>query len=324
MPDHEERIFKRNGGGIIKANKYIIGVDIGGTHIRMGTVSPELTLHKEAIFETAMISGMNAGKRLLNILDQYITNLTMQIKAISIGFPSLLSKDREVIVSTPNIKGLDNLSVQAQYEKKLNVPIFIEKDTCMLMHYDLHKFNITQGIVVGFYVGTGLGNIILIDGKVITGKDGVAGELGHIPVLFKYDECSCGLQGCAELYSAGKGLERIHNQNFANTSISKIFTKHNNSREIRLFIENLAKIIVAEIHILNPDHIVLGGGVLSMNDFPYEQLVDYIHHFTRKPLPEETLHIIRSDYSNPYNGVIGAALFARKEISERDLHVSTR
>jgi len=250
-------------------------------------------------------------------LIEYIDDIQAEIGAISIGFPSNLNKERSLIISTPNIKGFDNVRIQPQFEEHFKIPVLIEKDTCMLIHYDLRKVDFKKGILIGFYIGTGIGNIILVDGKILTGKDGVAGELGHIPVLDKYDQDTCGLKGCAELYAGGKGLEDIRRTYFSETHIADIFVKHRNTPEIIAFIEKLAKIIVVEIHILNPDHIILGGGVIAMDCFPYEQLVDRIHEFTRKPLPEETLNITRSETTNPYNGVIGAAFFAINNLKER-------
>jgi len=222
------------------------------------------------------------------------------------------------VLSTPNIEGFDNLSIIDQFEAELQVPVLIEKDTCMLMHYDLNRHDISEGILVGYYIGTGLGNIILIDGKTIVGKDGVAGELGHIPILDRHDKCGCGLEGCSELYVAGLGLERLQSKRFPETPIADLFTEQGQTEEVRYFIESMAKIIVTEINILNPDYIILGGGVIGMKDFPYDLLISYIHQFTRKPLPGDSLNIIRSDFSNPYNGVIGAALYARKKLEEEN------
>lgn len=285
--------------------------------MRLGTVSQDLVLENAEIIETKEIAGENAAQNLLDFIYKYTQRHPVQLSAVAMGFPSTLNRDRTVVVSTPNIPGMDNLSLLDEFEEKLQVPVLIEKDTCMLMHYDLNRHNITDGILIGYYIGTGLGNIILIDGKIIVGADGVAGELGHIPMLDRHDKCGCGLYGCSELYVAGLGLERLREESFPETEIGKIFTIHGDTPEIHDYITSMAKIIVTEITILNPDHIILGGGVIGMADFPYQELLDNIYSFTRKPLPGDSLDIIRSDFSDPYNGVIGAAIFARKELGER-------
>ena len=285
--------------------------------MRLGTVSADLVLENAEIIETKQIAGEHAADNLLDFVESYLKRLPISVSAIAMGFPSTLNRDRTVVVSTPNIAGMDDLALIKPFEDRLGVPVLIEKDTCMLMHYDLNRHNITDGILIGYYIGTGLGNIILIDGKIIVGRDGVAGELGHIPILDRHDKCGCGLEGCSELYVAGIGLERLREKYFPGTEIGQIFTAHGGTPEIHEFILNMAKIIVTEITILNPDHIILGGGVIGMQDFPYQELLDDICSLTRKPLPGDSLDFVRSDFSNPYNGVIGAAIFARKMLGEK-------
>ncbi|NLF51520.1 MAG: allose kinase [Leptolinea sp.] len=316
MPNHERRIHTSDRGAAINAQDYIIGVDIGGTHIRVGVVSPGLDLLHEEKISTSLVAGANAKERLVEWLSDYINRINLKIKTVSVGFPSNINKNRDLVIITPNVDGLENLP-KSFLEENLNLPVMIEKDTCMLLHYDMHHHHISKGMLIGYYIGTGFGNIMMLDGKIITGKDGVAGELGHIPVLFKDDVCPCGQKGCAELYAAGKGLEHIRLSHFPTTHISEVFAKHGNTPEVKGFIENVAKIIVVEIHILNPDTIILGGGVLNMDRFPYDLLIEKIHQFTRKPVPESTLEIFRSEANDPFSGVIGAALFANNGLSER-------
>ncbi|MGI6740168.1 MAG: allose kinase [Brevefilum sp.] len=323
MSNHERRIFRSNRGAVINDHGSLLGVDIGGTHIRVGVVSSSLTLQHEEIIDTDTISGKDAGERLANYLINYIHQHNLEVKAISMGFPSNINKERNFVIATPNVPGLENIP-KSFFEEKLNVPVLFEKDTCMLLHYDMHHYQLKEGLLIGFYIGTGFGNIILLDGRILIGKDGVAGELGHIPVLFKDDPCGCGLQGCAEVYAAGKGLERIRQAKFPETHISEMFIKHGDAPEIREFIENMAKIIVVEIQILNPDYVIIGGGVINMVNFPYEFLIENIHKYSRKPVPDETLEIFRSKATDSYSGVIGAALFAQNSLKERKQYDSVR
>jgi allose kinase len=309
----------------MKNGQMIVGVDVGGTNIRIGAVNDDFSLNEAKRIKTLQISGENASEKLLDFIANYIERLGKEVKVISIGFPSVLNRERTKVISTPNIIGMNNMPVKEQFEERLKVPVFIEKDACMLFCYDLHQHKeIPQdGILIGFYIGTGFGNIIIIDGQPLIGKNGVACELGHIPVIGKHDVCSCGLEGCLEMYAAGKGLEIIRKNHFPDTHISDIFLKHGDSQKIIEFVENIAKAIVIELHILNPDHIVLGGGVLAMKNFPYHLLEDRIHKFTRKPFPESSLSIIRSESNNAYNGVIGAAIYAKKLMRERSLNDSS-
>ena len=297
-------------------DKRIVGVDVGGTNIRIGLVDKNGALTNERMFEARVIEGDDTSVKLLGYIETYISNLSDDVCAVSIGFPSTLDKSRTTVVSTPNLRGFDNIAVKSLYEARLSLPVILEKDACMLLAYDTFVNKVPDvGILVGIYIGTGIGNSIMINGVPVVGRDGTAGELGHIPVPNRTDLCSCGLIGCMENYAAGKGLERICAEHFPGTFIKEIFTKHAESFKIKQFIRSVATAVVTEINILNPDYIVLGGGVLAMADFPMDELLVCIRDMTRKPLPAGTLNIIVSTSDNPYNGVIGAGLYAAKAMN---------
>ncbi|MGV8050046.1 MAG: allose kinase [Anaerolineaceae bacterium] len=299
--------------------KVVVGVDVGGTHIRVGAVAEDNALIKDLIVFSSTVENKNTSVGLLNLIGEFIDGSNIDVQAVSIGFPATLNKARTTVISSPNLKGLDGKEIKNSYQEKLGIPVFIEKDACMLLYNDLEKYKIDKtGIIIGFYVGTGLGNIILIDGKPLVGRDGVACELGHIPIIGKDDLCSCGLVGCLELYAGGKSLERIRKERFSKTQINKIFTEHGDDEEIRALVKNIAIAVVTEINILNPDSIILSGGVLGMENFPYAELIMDIKNMARKPIPGENLNIVRADTSNPFNGVIGAAIFARAMLNKKE------
>jgi allose kinase len=301
---------------IVKMNDgYIIGVDIGGTNIRIGLVDRDLNMHdflkanrKDVLY------GEEPILRLLEFLQEYIgrNRWGMDVLAVSIGFPSTIDRQRRKVLSTPNIEGLDNVDVADILEKGLGLPVFINKDVCMLFYYDSFHFELPhRGIVIGCYIGTGIGNVLSINGELLIGKDGAACELGHIPVLGRQDICACGNEGCIENYASGKYLEILKEKYFSDISITQIFTQKSKETVIQEFIENVSIPIVTEINLLNPDYIILGGGVLAMDNFPKNDLESYIRKHTRKPLPENNLNILYSVNSNT-NGVIGAVLYCKQ------------
>lgn len=299
-------------------SEIIVGVDVGGTNIRIGAVNRNQELYREEIFESRFVQGDEARWNLLRHLKHYIDSLGVPVCAVSMGFPSTIDRDRTTLINTPNLSGFNNVNIQDMYEKELGIPVFVDKDATMLLYYDLYAKGIeNNGVVVGIYVGTGLGNSILLDGKPLVGHDGVACELGHIPVLGRNDPCECGLNGCLELYAGGKGLERICRESFPETNIKDGFLRHADSPQIEQYIRDVADAVVIEINLFNPDCIVLGGGVLSMHAFPRQRLKESILDKTRKPVPGGSLHLVFSDGANPFNGVVGASLYARDQLEKR-------
>lgn len=290
---------------------YVLGIDIGGTNFRIGLVSQNYEVEE---FQIKPILELQKGDFIDNLLKyiKFYTDLYREkIKAIGIGFPSIVSKDKKYVYSTPNIKNLDNINVTDTLEKKLDIPVYINKDVNFLMLKDVKENNIENDkIAIGLYIGTGFGNAIYINGKIIEGKHGVAGELGHIPVLGSNEVCACGNTGCIEAHASGKALKKICEENFRETDIDNIFSEHRDTKIMEDFIDTLSIPIVTEINILDPDYIIIAGGVPIMKDFPMDKLKKSIYKRARKPYPAEDLNIIVSNHDQK-SGILGAAYYIR-------------
>lgn len=294
----------------MKENGCIIGLDIGGTNVRIGIVNEAGAVSGFEILKSEDLLNENPIGNLALYIKDYILKITdsSKIIGISLGFPSTIDKTRKVVLSTPNLRGMDNVNVVEQLEDKLQLPVFIERDVNLLIQYDMHMNNINpDSTVLGFYIGTGFGNAILIGGKIYIGKNGSAGELGHIPLMNNYARCGCGNEGCIELFASGKYLQAIKNEFFPETKLDKIFVEHPENSRILEYIEYLSIPVATEINILDPDYIVLGGGVLQMEGFPFALLEANILKHARKPFPANNLkfHYARN---NQENGVIGAGI----------------
>lgn len=293
---------------------YILGIDIGGTNFRIGLVSTNNEIRE---FQIKPISELQKGSFINNLIEhiKYYTNsYKEEIEAVGIGFPSIVSKDKKYVYSTPNIKNLDNINITDTLEKKLEIPVYINKDVNFLILKDIKENNIKKDkIAVGFYIGTGFGNAIYINGQIIEGKHGVAGELGHIPVLNSREICACGNIGCVEMHASGKVLKKIVEENFSGSDINNVFTNYGNTEIIMNFIDALAIPIVTEINILDPDYIIIAGGVPVMKDFPIEELKKAIYRRARKPYPAEDMNIIISKHDQK-SGILGASYYIREYI----------
>ena len=265
-------------------------------------------------FQIKPITELQKGDFIDNLVEQikfYINSYKKEIEAIGIGFPSIVSKDKKYVYSTPNIKNLDNINIADTLEKRLDIPIYINKDVNFLMLRDIKENNIKNDtVVIGLYIGTGFGNAIYINGQIIEGKHGVAGELGHIPVLRSKEVCSCGNTGCIEMHASGKALKNISKENFPETDIDNIFMEHGDTRIIQDFIDALAIPIATEINILDPDYIIIAGGVPIMKGFPIDRLKKAIYEKARKPYPAEDMNIIISNHDQK-SGILGAAYYIR-------------
>lgn len=301
----------------------VVGLDIGGTNCRIGLVDQENNLYNPQIFCTADLQIYGSFlDGLLDFTKRYINQYQdkYDIIAISMGFPSTINSKRDVLLSTPNIEGLDNIPIVSLCEEAFKIPVFINRDVNVLLYHDMNYFHIPKDeIILGFYIGTGLGNAIYINNEILLGKHGVAGELGHIPIIGSKKRCSCGNEGCIEAIAAGRYLEELCQTTFIGTSIKDIYVKHGDTPEIREQVEYLSIPIATEINIFDPHYIILGGGILQMEGFPKAMLEEYIIKHSRKPYPAEGLSILYA-LSEQENGIIGAGIYGFHMLEELSTH----
>lgn len=290
--------------------KKYIGIDIGGTNIRIGYGVDGIKLQgyekvpREQVFKSSFFSAD---------LAEYIKNYMRRhgldvVEAIGIGLPSILSVDRRVVLQTPNISGMNNIPMAAELEEALRIPIYLEKDTNILFMHDSNGMKYA-GVGVGIYFGTGIGNALFFGGVPHAGYNGVAGEIGHIPIRGSQKICGCGNVGCAETVASGNYLSRLQKELYPETSIGELFEKHGQEEPLRKFLEDIAMVIATEVNILDPEILIVGGGIPDMQNFPKERLVELVHFHSRKPYPAQNLNIIFAKETQQ-SGVLGAISYA--------------
>ncbi len=293
--------------------KAVLGIDVGGTNIRMGVLDKEYNIYNFKAMKTEELLNDSIEKFAKHVNDFILEQNEYEIELISIGFPSTINKDRTLIYSTPNIKPLQNINVAGAFKKYCEIPIIIEKDVNLLLKYDIFKNNLTsQGIILGFYIGTGLGNSIMLDGKFLTGQHGVAGELGHIPTLQNHDKCGCGNIGCIENIASGKYIANI-TKKYKNLNINDFFSATVTAKEVDSILENLAVPLATEINIFDPQCVFIGGGVIEMKKFPKEKFLKKIIEHLRKPYPANDINIIFAE-GKQIAGVIGAGIYGYERL----------
>jgi allose kinase len=300
--------------------EFVLGMDIGGTHIRLGMVTRDGQLHNFFIQSTTEIKDtLDPAGQLQATIHDYLQTCDGQLLAICIGFPAIISKDKRVILSSPNLPGFNDVNIVDPLETAFQVPILVDNDVNFLLLKEIVDQKLPDsGVVVGFYIGTGFGNSIYIHGKFLDGKNGVAAELGHIPVLNRDEICACGNPGCIEIYASGIRLQEIKKQHFPDCEIQDIFVKHSSTDVIQEFLNALSIPIATGINMLDPDNIIIGGGVVNMDSFPKEDLEKYIYLHARKPYPADNLNITYVD-ANQTLGVVGAGYYALRKIGAGSL-----
>lgn len=296
----------------------VLGIDVGGTRIRMGLVDEGFQLHREtSLFLSSCVGGIRES--LARLIREYICDAGEEytVRAISLGIPGTVSKDKSTIISAPNVPELDSVPLKEALEEVFQVPVFLERDVNNLLCFDAAHFQIPEsGTVIAIYLGTGIGNAVRIDGKLLTGRWGAACELGHIPLYGNRLRCVCGNDGCIETVASGKYLAELCEKEFGDPDIPHVFCNHGAAPEIQAFVEALAISVSTEINIFDPDHVIIGGGVPAMEGFPLDRFEGHIRSHIRKPYPADGLQFLYAT-SDPFSGVRGAGMRAYEILRSR-------
>lgn len=197
----------------------VVGVDLGGTQIRTAVLQgPKLRSR------VSIPTGENpAPERVIprifaaiqRALDEAGVTLA-QIAGIGVATPGPLNNQTGVIYSPPNLPGWNSVPLRDIFQKNYNLPIFIENDA-NAAGLGEYMFGAGRGSKDMIYltISTGIGGGIIIDGKIIEGASGTAGELGHMTIDMHSKRCTCGNIGCLEYLASGTAIARYANQAIA-------------------------------------------------------------------------------------------------------------
>ena len=295
------------------AKDAIMSLDIGGTNCRIGLVTEDAELSCRENHSTAELCEKGFAVELVSRLRAYMAAAEgFRIRAVSLGVPATVDLARRVVLSASNIEGLEKLPICDLLEKELGIPAFLEKDVNLLLLYDIASLRPeSRNVLIGIYFGTGIGNSIYLRGELLAGRNGVSGELGHVPQLNAHTHCGCGNENCLETIGGGRRLSELAETVFTETPIRELYLRHAEHPLIREQVEAMAAAVATEVNILDPDCVILGGGLLQMPGFPRDFFEEKIKAYTRKPFPANNLTLL---YSRPDqdNGIIGAGLYGWK------------
>ena len=251
-----------------------IGIDLGGTKIE-GILTDEnyKTITRKRI-PTNQEEGYNSILESINNLVLELSQESNDKVSVGVCTPGALSLDSGLIKNS-NTQCLIGQDLQNDLKNILEYDVSIENDAnCFALAETKLGAGKNSNLVFGVIMGTGVGGGIIIDGKIHRGRTNIAGEWGHHCLHLDGNSCYCGNKGCVETYISGPALEKKWLelsgqfqplQQIIQNSNGTHFENWKNS-----FLENFALSLSNVIDILDPDTIVLGGG-LSNIDFLYDE-----------------------------------------------------
>ena len=270
--------------------KYVFGVDIGGTSVKLGLFDVEGNVLDKWEIPTRTENG---GEKILPDIADSIREKMKQIDkdfvaGVGVGAPGPV--DGKGIVHRAVNLGWGTFSIKDTLEDLLNMPVMAGNDANVAALGEMWMGG-GQGYrdLVVVTLGTGVGGGIIIDGKMLTGATGAGGEIGHIHVNDEEEEiCGCGNKGCLEQYSSATGITRLANQLLASSdkdsvlrggevSAKTVFdaVKERDPLAVEVakkFGKYLSDGLASIACVVNPEAIVIGGGVSKAGEI----LIDFI------------------------------------------------
>ncbi|TLM99922.1 ROK family glucokinase [bacterium] len=271
------------------AEKYVIGIDLGGTNIKGALLGFQGNIIEK--YEIATLA--NAGpevvaNRIVQVAKILIKDLGDRVAGLGIGVPGQPDQSTGSVIFAPNLRWR-NVPLIPMLKPSLGFPMFLENDANAAALGEKWCGAGRDAVnMVAITIGTGIGGGVIINGRLYRGSSGSAGEIGHTVVLPDGPQCNCGNRGCLETLTAAPALLRQAQIAIDRGRTTSLATVENlAARDVFKAAENgdgVALEIIGEmthylslglanlINILNPDLIVVGGGVSRAGELLFRPL----------------------------------------------------
>lgn len=288
-----------------------IGIDLGGTKIEGIVLDDNLKEIIRKRIETEQGKGYkHILERIKDLYQELCTETQSKRPTLGIGTPGAIS-NRTGLLKNSNTICLNEKPFQADLEACLKRKVVIQNDAnCFALAESIRGAAKGKSWVFGVIMGTGCGGGIVHEGKVIQGFQHIAGEWGHMVLDPKGPECYCGRRGCVETLISGGGLEkRFEKQEGQQAALKDIVEKSRKGDSVAQkftdkFLEDFGRSLGNLINVLDPEMIVLGGGVSNINEL-YEEGIQRVRKYVFSDSLET--EIVKNQLGDSA-GVIGAAL----------------
>ena len=251
-----------------------IGIDLGGTKIEGILIDENYETIKRKRIPTNQENGYDSILQSVKDLIHDLSHESNEKPSIGICTPGALSIDSGLIKNS-NTQCLIGHDLKNDLQNTLNQNIAIENDAnCFALAEATLGAGKNSNLVFGVIMGTGVGGGIIINGKIHRGRTNIAGEWGHHSIHSDGNSCYCGHNGCVETYISGPALEKnwfkLSNMNQSLPEIIQNINNPNFDTWKKIFLDNFGLALANVVDILDPDVIVLGGGVSNI-DFLYQE-----------------------------------------------------
>lgn len=301
--------------------KFIIGVDLGGTNLKVALLDLKFSIRAKLVLSTRRFRKKEKLiSAIVSSLSCIIANHNLKnrdVLGIGLGLPGPVNRKSGIVHYLPNIPGWKEVNLKKILEKKLKLPVLIDNDA-KLMCLAEYRLGVARGFknALCLTLGTGVGGGIIIEGGLYRGEDNAAGEIGHVPINEKGRKCNCGGRGCLESYIGNNRIIEDARKSFKRDisleELSKL-AKGRNSRALNIWLKvgrRLGVALTGVVNLLNPDVIVLGGGIANAGSILLNQVRDTVMNGAMS-VQARRVRILKAKLGNDA-GLIGAAILVKE------------
>lgn len=301
--------------------EFIVGIDLGGTNLKIALLDLRYRIKDKEILNTQkFIRKENLITAIIDSTNKIIENNSLSradILGVGLGLPGPINYEKGIVHFFPNIPGWKKVDLKSILERRLGLPVCVDNDA-KLMSLAEYKLGAARGArnAVCITLGTGVGGGIIINGNLYRGLCNASGEIGHMPINEKGPQCNCGGRACLETYIGNKRIlkeaSRLFGRDITLEELSYLAKKQNRkAKAIWLKVANrLAIALVGVVNLLNPDYIVIGGGVAEAGRILFDNIREII---LRQAMSVQARHVkvFKAKLGNNA-GLIGAAIMVRE------------
>lgn len=308
-----------------------IGIDLGGTNIAGGLVDDAGQILKSVSTPTLVDRGSDAIIADIAKVIETLKADAENVKSIGIGIPGIADPHTGQVLACVNLKWY-HVPLKEKLEALVKIPVFIDNDATVA---GVAEFQVSQKgrykNAVMLTLGTGVGGGIIVGGEVVSGHHGIGSEIGHMIIGDNFYDCNCGRNGCLETFASSTAIIKYSKHLFEMGETSEYILNATNgdlnkingqiifdaakagdglaNKVVDRLVKYLSRGIINVICMIDPEIIVLGGGISHAGDFLVDKIniaLEDLKYFKDSALAKIEIAKLKNDA-----GIIGAAMYAK-------------
>lgn len=304
-------------------SKFIFGIDLGATNVKIGFLDSKGRILKRANLATKSLPGkVKLLGKIVETIHKILKENGLQRKdilGIGLGLPGPVNFKEGIVDYLPNIAGWKKFPIKKWLSSKTGIPTFVDNDVNLICLAEQRMgAGRNSSNMICMTLGTGVGGGIIINKSLYRGTSFCAGEIGHMPIMENGPRCNCGGKGCLERFVGNKYILEQAKKTFGkNISLEKLalLAKSGNAKAVSIWQgvgRHIGIALTGVINLLNPDRVVIGGGVANAGKVLFDEIERTIKSMAM-PTQGHAVKVVKAKLADNA-GIFGAMLLVKENL----------